>query len=254
MNLLLHFIEIHDPAENLLKTIETQYFVALFDSNVPLTTIRDLLLHLPLQHSVSICHSLIRVMKKLDDLQFLAEFLITIQNDDTAVNNIKTFIKILSCFSPAEQEHLWCLIDAPVNIIEILLMNTKLEKLGQVLEKIKPNVQNCEYDELQISSDRIDELLRTYAERSLEFRVTPPGNPSRSPEQTKLLLSLDSINLVSGRNSFVMPENVPSKEQWIENNEVSGKMFESIIIILKCLCCIHISTAQHPLTHMFGYI
>lgn len=100
-------------------------------------------------------------------------------------------------------------------------MNTKLEKLGQVLAKIKPHVENCEYDECQISCDKIDELLRMYAERSLEFRVTPPGITSQSPEHTKLLLSLDSIN-VPGRSTFVIPDNVPSKEEWIENSEVGA--------------------------------
>lgn len=221
VNLLLQFIEIHEPNEALLTTIDMLYFIALFDSNTPLATIRDLFMRLPLDHSVSTCNSLIKTLKKLEHLQFLADFLTTIKGDDNAaVGSIKIFMNILSCFSPVEQEHLWCLIDSSLNIIEILLMNTKLEKLGQVLEKIKSNIENCEYDECQISCDKIDELLRNYAERSLEFRVTPPGVTSRCPEQTKLLLSLDSIN-VPGRSSFVIPDNVPSKGEWIENSEVS---------------------------------
>lgn len=227
--MLLKFIEIHKLTEDDLRLIDENYFVALFDSNVDIVKIRDLLNKLPSNQVMGICYTLLKVLKKLEHLDFIANFISHSNLGDSSLfKSIQISLKILSCFSTNEQEQLWCLIAEPLSILEILIMNTKLEKLGQVLEMIRSDIENCEFDENQISVEKIDEMLRNYAEKSLEFRVILQSGPrlNRTPESSKLLQSLDSINFPSGRKYFVMPENVPDKSEWVQNHEVT-----------ECMCC-----------------
>ncbi|KAL3287111.1 hypothetical protein HHI36_001592 [Cryptolaemus montrouzieri] len=106
----------------------------------------------------------------------------------------------------------------------MLLMNTKFDKLATVLEVCKKELSQSDFKEV-ISIEKIDEILRAYAEKSLDFRVVTQPFPRvlRSPE-LKFIESLDSVN--SEKKSFIMPEEIPTKDQWIPNSEA-----------LECMCC-----------------
>lgn len=211
-----------------LQRIDLNYFMSLFDANIPLQKIEKLFEKLPQSHVTDICQNLIKLLRKPEHLQFITDYLLKITIEDaTELRNIKISLKILSQVSQQDQDQLWCLINEPISILEVFLMNTKLDKLGQLIETIKPDLINTEYDENVVSMEKIDEILRLYAEKSLDFRVITHPNPRlfRTPE-SKLMQSLDSLNIISERRDFLMPFTVPDKLEWIENDEV-----------IECMCC-----------------
>lgn len=146
---------------------------------------------------------------------------------------------MLSAFTQVEQEQLLCVIYEPLNIIEILIMNVKLDKLSTVLDIVRSELQHSEFSENQLCTEKIDEMLRNYAEKSLDFRVITQPNPRllRTPE-CKLMQSIDSLSLCAENRGFVMPEVVPLKDEWVPNNEV-----------LECMCCQKITFSMFNRRH-----
>ncbi|KAB0805691.1 hypothetical protein PPYR_02661 [Photinus pyralis] len=229
VEILLQFIDIFEIDSKMLESIDEHYFIALFDS-MEYSKIEVLLSKLPIEYATSICHNLVTTLRNLEHLSFTVDIISkwNLVDHNNILKDIKISLSILSCFTQSEQENLWCLIAEPSTIVEMLVMNTRLEKLGQVLEKIRPDLENCEFDESELSLEKIDDILRTYAEKSLEFRVVlqPEVKFINSPESSKLLQSLDSINFTTAPKYFVMPEMVPAKTEWVENYEVT-----------ECMCC-----------------
>ncbi|CAH1984730.1 unnamed protein product [Acanthoscelides obtectus] len=220
INLLLDLIKLYRINDNLLVYINYNYFLKIFDTAESLEAIKLLLDNLPYEHSVGICYNLLRKLKQLDHLQFVVQYLMH-NVDDSNLRSVELSLKMLTVFTQNELEQLLCLIYNPLSIIEILIMNTKLDKLSAVLNVVKPQVPYAEAKDNRLSIEAIDELLRRYAEKSLDFDVITNPNPRllRTPEH-KLMQSLDSINLDYDCNGFTMPEEVPSKEDWIPNSEV----------------------------------
>lgn len=227
IDVLLEFIDVFKPSETVLQHVSAAYLFSVFEAEAPLSKVTLLLQELPKDHAVGVCYNLLKMLKKLDHLQFTIDYLLQITNEETELlKNIRISLKVLSVFPQQYQDQLWCLITEPLNIIEVLVMNTKLDKLSQVLELIHVDLKNSENDENVLSRENIDELLRNYAEKSLEFRVAiHTGQRIQTPE-SKLLESLDSISFISDRKRFVIPAEVPDRNEWISNNEVrKGKKF-----------------------------
>lgn len=212
-------MDIHS-IEEFLQRIDLNYFMTLFDANLPLKKIAKLFNKLPSGQVIDICQNLIKLLRKLEYLQFITDILLKISKEDVVeLRNIKICLKILSQISQQDQDHLWCLIYEPLSIIEVFLMNTRLDRLGQIIEHIRSDLMNNEYDDNVLSIEKIDELLRKYAEKSLDFRVITQPNTKYLTPENKLMQSLDSL-IITGRKDFIMPESVPNKSEWIENNEV----------------------------------
>lgn len=230
VNLLLDFIQIYKPKEEILCTIQPNYLVKIMDQEAPLERIKILLDQLPFNHSINLCNSLLTILRKLEYLEFIADYLNHNISTDETLRNIKTSLKILSVFNTNEQESLFCLINEPVSILEVLLMNTQLDKLGSILELLHST------DNSIIKTDTIDQLLRLYAEKSLDFRVITQPRHVQTPEH-KLLQSFDSESVLD-RKEFIVPENVPSKEEWVANDEVS-----------ECMCCRQINFSMFNRRH-----
>ncbi|CAG9863410.1 unnamed protein product [Phyllotreta striolata] len=226
IHLLLDFIDLHTPSEALLEKINENYVVKVFQNTTNFTSIKQLFDALPFNHSIKLCYNLIKLLKQLHHLRFVVDYLMNNVNND-ALKNVEISIKMLSAFAQTEQEQLLCLLYEPLNIIEILIMNTKIEKLAAVLGVLKSEVSHTEFNEEIISVEKIDEILRRYAEKSLDFRVITQPNPRllRTPEH-KLMQSLDSLSIGLGGRNFLMPDEVPLKGDWVSNNEV-----------IECMCC-----------------
>ncbi|KAK5647689.1 hypothetical protein RI129_002581 [Pyrocoelia pectoralis] len=241
VDVLLQFISIFEVDSKMLERIDENYFIALFDS-VEYSKIEDLLAKFPTDYATSICHNLVMTLRNLEHLSFIVDIITkwNLIDNNNILRDIKISLLIFSCFSQSEQENLWCLIAEPSAIVEMLIMNTKLEKLGQVLDKIRPYLENCEFDESKLSIEKIDEILRAYAEKSLEFRVVLQSESKliNSPESSKLLQSLDSINFATTAKYFVMPEVVPTKSEWVENYEVT-----------ECMCCLQTTFSMFNRRH-----
>ncbi|KAF5289881.1 hypothetical protein FQR65_LT02015 [Abscondita terminalis] len=234
IDLLLKYIHIFQVEPEMLETIDENYFVTLFESSVNYAKIEELLKHLPNLHLTEICCNLLTMLKKLEHLNFIVDFITNsnlVEENNSTLKNIKITLQMMSCFTITEQEHLWCLVSDPSAILEILIMNTKLEKLGEVLEKIRPCIENCEFDESRLSIEKIDDILRCYAEKSLEFRVVLnlESRGVKSPESSKLMQSLDSVNFITNTKYFVIPETVPQKSEWVPTYED--------ILVRVCLDC-----------------
>lgn len=218
----MQFLKTQNPDENILVKIDLNYFMGLFDTAVSLNKTEVLLDKLPLQHAIDVCQNLLKLLRNIEHLQFIVNYLLKVSKEDLVdLRNIKISLKILSSVPSYDQDQLWCLMHKPLSILEVFIMNTKLDKLGQILEAMKPELTSGEYDENIISVEKIDEILRHYAEKSLDFRVITQPNPRLlgTPE-SKLLQSLDTLNIGSGRSTFEMPQKIPEKSEWVQNNEV----------------------------------
>ncbi|XP_023016666.2 zinc finger FYVE-type containing 26 spastizin isoform X1 [Leptinotarsa decemlineata] len=226
INLLLDFISLHSPDEELLQNIDECYLFRIFQNSDSFEPVKLLLDALPFNYAIKNCYSLLKLLRHLDHLKQVTEYLVSNVSDDS-LKNVQVSLKILSAFTHTEQDQLLCLIRDPVGIIEILVMNMKLDKLASVLNILKSEILHAEFSEDRICVEKIDEVLRTYAEKSLDFRVITQPNPRllRTPEY-KLLQSFDSLLLGADPRGFVMPDEVPQKADWFPNSEV-----------LECMCC-----------------
>ncbi|CAH0552131.1 unnamed protein product [Brassicogethes aeneus] len=238
IKLLLNYIEMHNPPSETLVEIRESYFMMMFELNKDFSYIKQLLDALPYQHSLNICRNLLKLLRKLPQLQFVTEYLLSNENEES-LRYVEISLKLLEVFTTTEQEQLLCLLYEPLNIVEILIMNTKLDKLSVVLEILEREIPHNVLDEDKLSREKVDQLLRKYAEKSLDFRVITQPNPRllRTPE-IKLMQSLDSLNFGSDGRSFQMPEKVPDKQDWVQNHEV-----------LECMCCQQITFSMFNRRH-----
>ncbi|XP_044264148.1 zinc finger FYVE domain-containing protein 26 [Tribolium madens] len=238
VDFLLDFIQLYQPSTEILCNINSSYLSRIMDLNTPLDRIKKLLDSLPFEHAIDMCHNLLTILRNLEYLQFVADYLNTNVSDDLFLKNVQISLKMLSVFAPLEQDQLFCLLNEPLSILEVLLMNTKLDKLAAILHLLNTQHNLSDFTDV-ITTEKIDELLRKYAEKSLDFRVITHPNPGlfKTPEP-KLLQSLDSLSLMSDKRQFVVPENVPTKEEWVQNDEV-----------VECMCCHQVAFSMFNRRH-----
>lgn len=121
----------------------------------------------------------------------------------------------------------WDLIWQPHLIVEQFIMNTRLEMLEKMISEVYPLLTQLPATSL-VSLSSIDAMLRHYASKALDFRVVQCPAPCRTfPTEEKLLVSLSLGSTHS--EEFVMPVVVPSKNEWVPNDEVL------CIILFYCL-------------------
>lgn len=203
--------------------------------NEPFGRIENILNALPSSIAAGVCYSLLKRLKNIGHHQNVVAYLLKIiDSENDILKNIQISLKIISNFPLEEQDQLWCLITSPLSILEVLVMNTKLDRLGVVLEPIRADLKSNENEENVISTHNIDEMLRSYAEKSLDFRVVL--YPIARHE--KILESFDSGTVIPEKRKFVMPAKVPSKEEWISNNEVTV-----------CMCCLKTNFSMFSRRH-----
>lgn len=100
-------------------------------------------------------------------------------------------------------------------------MNVRLEKLYLILESIKPMLNDAIERKIpvDVTIESVDELLRNYAKKSLDFRGIQPSAEMKNLE-LKLMQSLDTVSVDSERKNFVIPDKVPDKNNWVQNEQV----------------------------------
>ncbi|XP_060519103.1 zinc finger FYVE domain-containing protein 26 homolog [Cylas formicarius] len=236
---LIEFIELHPLDEAVLHNITECDVHSLFTSDVEYNLIESFLNKLPLQHTHNLGCKLLSSLNNLKHIEFLVKYLAS-NVEDEWLQNVKISLKMLSAFPSNELDPFFHLLGDPLAIIEVLIMNTKLEKLNGVLKVIKPVIQNQEYKASNISAEKIDELIRFYAEKSLDFNVVLNSLPHklRKFSENKLMQSLDSLLDESLNKGFVMPDEVPSKSEWVEDNAV-----------IECMCCSNITFSMFNRRH-----
>lgn len=242
----MQFLNVFGPAlDNLGQFITATYLAEILEQNEPFTKAENVLDLLPSDVVTPLCYQLLKLLKSINHHQDVVDYLLKIMGDENEVlKNLQISLKILSNFSQDERDQLSCLIISPLEILEVLVMNTKLDKLGLVLESIRADLKKNEDKDDVINTHSLDEILRCYAEKSLDFRVVLHSAPAKSGEH-KLLESFDSGSLNPERRKFVMPTKVPSKEEWVANNEVTFLYFEHAESQNECFLgnCLHVLLA-----------
>lgn len=217
------FLTVFGPTiDNLEEYIDAAFLAEFMRLDEPFTKIEKVLNILPTPVATEICYNLLKQLKSIPQHQNVVEYLLKITDSENDVlKNVQISLKIFSCLSHEELDQFWCLITSPLSILEVLVMNTKLDKLGVALESIREDLKKHENDDSVISIHDVDDMLRDYAEKSLDFRVVLlPSQQLAKNGDMKLLESFDSAKAGPELKKFVMPSKVPSKENWVSNNEV----------------------------------
>lgn len=184
----------------------------------------QLLESLPVQQSVAICNELIEQLKSVVCLKFVITFLLNSCSSNLSskqldeYQNLSIGIQMLAVLPHVEQTEHWDLIAKPHLIVEQFVMNTRFEVLEKMISEVHPLLTQLPAAS-PMSLTSIDSILRHYASKALDFRVVQRSAPCRVvPGDDKLLVSLSVGSTHS--EEFIMPPLVPSKDEWVPNDEV----------------------------------
>lgn len=203
-----------DEFELCLEWLECQHFPLKLDFSLTLNLLMGLLKNdkkgaskllrvLPLNRSLKLCKVLLKRIDSIDALVFLVNYLIDHceVTETMKYRNTLIGIEILNNLDKKDRINYIHLIKEPLLMMEQLLMNCKFESLSNTLK-------NDLSTELRSS---FDEIVRFYANKSLDFRVSL--NRSDNIENKTKSTEEDV-------DEFVMPSSVPTKEQWVPNEKV----------------------------------
>ncbi|KAJ0173711.1 hypothetical protein K1T71_010860 [Dendrolimus kikuchii] len=229
--LCLEWADAHEVSEHMKNLIVMNLLRQLFEYTNQATPslVRELLLRLPSNQAMDLIQEEMSKVKNVEILQVCVDFISENSFDWKSFENIKIGLQIMLEIDVNWRHLFWDLISHPLLMIEQFLMNAKLDLLTTIINKVTPNLKtdpsgdNLYYniksiETLVISRNAVDALLRFYAEKALDMRnprnscPTPP-----KPTDDSLLQSIDSINIEAATKPFVMPEQVPPKEQWVED-------------------------------------
>lgn len=173
-------------------------------------------------------------------------------------------IKIFDILSKTSKkfDNLWNLISRPLLIIEQYLMNSKFDVLSKIIGETRIFLKDqeckicCEnrssnleikthllsittgsntsndyiiinidtsHTNVYITHECIDSLLRLYAAKALDFRVIENHSSATDVSQSAEMTSIDSLYAYG---AFIMPKVIPTKAEWIRDDEVTI-----------CMCC-----------------
>lgn len=205
--------------------------------------------------------TLLDQLKNRQLLDYLVDFLIEQSTHENQMyRNYKISLRILDVVGEKEGDTLWNLIQDPLLIIEQYILNTKFETLAAILHAIRGLVagKSCKicldnkqgnicptlrgsgqyfkqshgdnglqrayisYKNHTVSVDCIDYLLRMYAAKALDFRISEAGSTSgETSSHSNEMVSLDSLC-----GTYVMPREAPDRCNWIRDEEATH-----------CMCC-----------------
>ncbi|KAL4709851.1 hypothetical protein ACJJTC_000338 [Scirpophaga incertulas] len=229
--LCLEWADVHDVKTHMKNLIVMNLLRQMFEYTKEATPdlIRKLLARLSINEAIDLIQREMSKIKNIELLQVCVEFISENSFDWKSFENIKIGLQIMMEIETNMRRLLWDLVEKPLVIIEQFLMNAKLDILSRILVKITPNLKkdasgdNLYYniktiESLVISKNAVDALLRYYAEKALDMRNPVNACPiPPKPTDDSLLQSIDSINIESASKPFVMPEQVPTKDQWVED-------------------------------------
>ncbi|XP_060805069.1 zinc finger FYVE domain-containing protein 26 homolog isoform X2 [Amyelois transitella] len=228
--LCLEWADVQGVSENMKNLIIMNLLRQLFEYTNQATPdfVAELLHRLPEKQATDLIQEEMAKVRNVEILQVCVDFISENSFDWKTFENIKIGLQIMLEIDVNMRNMFWDLIEKPLLMIEQFLMNAKLETLAVIINKLSPNLKkdpngdNLYYnmktiENLVISRNAVDALLRFYAEKALDMKnprsITAPPRPS----DDSLLQSIDSINLEAASMPFVMPEQVPSKQQWVED-------------------------------------
>lgn len=167
--------------------------------------------------------------------------------DRAKYQKFKISLRAFSVLPQSEYQQLWRIVSKPLLIIEQYLMNSKIEMLSKIIKELRlmlkehktckicnnnifanVRVEEClvydidsNHDEVLITRECIDLLLKLYAAKALDFQILEINSASSLAHGRVDVLSIDSISGI-----FQMPKLVPNKDKWVKDEDVSS-----------CMCC-----------------
>ncbi|XP_077301131.1 zinc finger FYVE-type containing 26 spastizin [Arctopsyche grandis] len=235
--LCLQWTHLHEVSENVKNLVITSLVKQVILSSVQLMTINlnTLLLELPSNDSINICKENLFKMRDLETMTVVVKFLLQYAPNPSQFHSTWVGIQCLLAMDPGDRPLFWDLVHKPLLIVEQYLMNAKFEKLTRLLSKIKTYIKpdpigdNLYYNmylinTIPISINAIDALLKLYASKALDLKSSKTKSNTSPASKEEMLQSIDSINLVGNPIAFVMPEAIPSREDWVPNNQTSSCM------------------------------
>lgn len=254
-DLCLSWLQMHPLAECPTKFDEfsdifTEIILAATSLNCMLFKIIETL---PLNVVLQFYDNLLNELRSLELLEYLTDFLTANALQPSLYQQYRISLKIFHQMNETEQEINWPLFHTPLMIIEQYLMNSRHEAMSSILKSIKPILsdetckycyarRNSTYDakgssdpdfkislsendfghkDHSLSIHCIDSLLKIYAAKALDFRVSEPHSHSSNEILSHSMASLDSLC-----GSFVMPKVAPDRLHWIKDEDASH-----------CMCC-----------------
>lgn len=170
-----------------------------------------LLRALPVKKSVNLCKGVIGKLDSIGALRFVVGYLLdnAASTESDKYRRCLLGVDVLELLDPKERRSYAHLIERPLLMLEQLLMNCRLDSLQRILGVIRekpPVIDGCTED--------FDRTVRFYASKSLDFRVAVQGDAAERVKDS----SVSSNKSQSG--DFVMPLNIPTKDEWVPNDKV----------------------------------
>ncbi|EFN75932.1 Zinc finger FYVE domain-containing protein 26 [Harpegnathos saltator] len=173
---------------------------------------------LPSSQSVKMCKGVLKKLESTSALKFVANYLLEHCKATEESKYRKTLIgvDILKMLENKDKALYIHLIKEPLLMLEQLLMNCKFESIQKILTTLHEDLQHPD-----IGIGNFDKIIRLYAKKSLDFRVSLQRDSIENKSK-----NVPQSNLETEDNEFVMPVNVPTKEEWIPNDKAR-----------ECSCC-----------------
>nr|XP_012226480.1 PREDICTED: uncharacterized protein LOC105674602 [Linepithema humile] len=173
---------------------------------------------LPSSQSVKLCKEVLKKLESTSALQFVANYLLEHCRATEQAKYRKTLVgvEILKILESKDRVLYIHLIREPLLMLEQLLMNCKFESIQKIVNTLHESLQH-----LDVGIRNFDIIIRFYAKKALDFRVSLQCDSVES--KTK---NIPPVNLDAENNEFVMPVNVPTKEEWVPNDRAR-----------ECSCC-----------------
>ncbi|XP_054011038.1 uncharacterized protein LOC128893821 [Hylaeus anthracinus] len=173
---------------------------------------------LPLNQSINLCKTVLKQLQSIDSLQFISNYLLEHCKATETIKRRRILIgiEILSMLKAPERSLYIHLIKEPLLMLEQLLMNCKFESLQKILNRIEEKLE-----QVNISRSSFDEIIKFYAQKSLDCRVSLQCDNTESKSKNVQQCVLEPENI-----EFVMPALVPTKEEWVPNDKATV-----------CSCC-----------------
>lgn len=166
---------------------------------------------LPSSQSMKACKGVLQKLESTSALQFVANYLLEHCRvaEESKCRKTLVGVEILKMLDNKDRTLYIHLIKEPLLMLEQLLMNSKFESIQKILNVLHEDLQQS------IGIDNFDKIIRFYAKKSLDFRVSLQRDGIENKSQ-----NISQSNPEAENNEFIMPVNVPTKEEWVPNDKV----------------------------------
>ncbi|KAF4526269.1 hypothetical protein B566_EDAN010979 [Ephemera danica] len=247
--LCLPWAELHGIPHRAQHLVNASFVSLLLEiESSDFSSAEKLLSSIPIPQAVAICRRLLGSLTLLPSLRFVVSFALEkcqtwLQENPTLWARLQLWsvgLSILALLPISEQCRDRTLASQPHLLLEQLLMNSRLAILEAALKILRDAHLSALPADSPTQPIAVDTMLRQYATKALDFRVSNRAVLPEAPcaTQDELLQSLTTGSTGSGHVPFVMPAIAPTKLQWIPNDEVT-----------ECMCCSSVSFSMFNRRH-----